>query len=112
MISKMRQGFPQKVGSEDLYQIRLNDGTSNYYLDQAERFNSFGFNKFSGWTCNSGYQSVIIRENEVKRGYSCHDAPLGTLDEGFNLFTKSTICSTTSCVSSADSKIPKAKNVS
>ena len=66
-----------------------------------------------GWNCWSGYQSCIIREpgGEVKRSYSCHDEPLGTLDEGFELFKAPMPCITPTCVSSADSKIPKEKNV-
>lgn len=106
-IEKMKTGFPQKVDEQELFQVRLSDGFKDYYIDQAERFNAFGFNKFSGWKCNSGYQSLIIRGNEVKRGYSCHDAPLGSLTEGFQIFSTPTVCSTPSCVSSADSKIPK-----
>ena len=110
MINKMQTGFPQQVEGEELYQIALYDQDHNEYLfDQAERFNAFGFNKFQDWTCNSGYQSVIIRSNEVKRSYSCHDQPLGTLTEGFKLFTEPQVCITPSCVSSADSKIPKCK---
>jgi hypothetical protein len=110
MIDIMQTGFPQKVDDEDLYQIALYDQNGQEYLfDQAERFNAFNFNKFQGWSCNSGYQSVIIRSNEVKRSYSCHDQPLGTLTEGFDLFTEPKICVTPSCVSSADSKIPKCK---
>jgi organic radical activating enzyme len=110
MIRIMQTGFPQRANGEDLYQIALyeTDGTEHLF-DQAERFNSFGFNKFIDWTCNSGYQSVIIRGNEVKRSYSCYDQLLGTLDNGFRLFKLPTICSTPSCVSSADSKIPKIK---
>lgn len=106
MIHLMRTGFPQKARGEELYQIRLTDGDQDYYLDQAERFNAFGFNKFQDWSCNSGYQSVIIRGTEVKRSYSCHDQPLGTL-ENFELFKEPQRCITPSCVSSADSKIPK-----
>jgi organic radical activating enzyme len=106
MIDKMRTGFPQEVNGEELYQIRLTDGKDDYYLDQAERFNAFGFNKFNNWSCNSGYQSVIIRGSEVKRGYSCKDQVLGDL-ENFELFKSPQLCSTPSCVSSADSKIPK-----
>ena len=110
MIDIMQTGFPQKVDDEDLYQIALYDQNGQEYLfDQAERFNAFNFNKFKGWSCNSGHQSVIIRSNEVKRSYSCHDQPLGTLTEGFDLFTEPKICVTPSCVSSADSKIPKCK---
>ena len=84
-----------------------------YELDQAERLNAFGFNKFKGWSCRSGYQSCIIREpgGEVKRGYSCHDEPLGTIEGGFKLFNKPKVCITPTCVSSADSKIPKEKNL-
>lgn len=108
MLDIMQNGFPQKVNDAELYQIRLSDGQQDYYLDQAERFNAFGFNQFSGWTCNSGYQSVIIRGNEVKRGYSCWDQPLGTLDQ-FELFNTPQTCGTPRCVSSADSKIPKCK---
>jgi organic radical activating enzyme len=110
MIKAMREGFPQKANEQDLYQIRLNDGVKDYYFDQAERFNAFGFNKFQGWNCRAGFQSVIIRGTEVKRGYSCHEQPLGTL-ESFELFREPKPCLTASCVSSADSKIPKVKNV-
>jgi hypothetical protein len=109
MIQAMQTGFVQKAQGEEIYQIALyeQDGTEHLF-DQAERFNSFGFNKFQGWSCNSGYQSVIIRGNEVKRSYSCHDAILGTL-ASFELFKKPNRCITPSCVSSADSKIPKCK---
>jgi organic radical activating enzyme len=110
MIDLMQTGFPQRANGDDVYQIALYDTDNTEYLfDQAERFNAFGFNKFQHWSCNSGYQSVIIRSNEVKRSYSCHDVPLGTLTEGFDLFTEPKICVTPSCVSSADSKIPKHK---
>ena len=110
MIHLMQTGFPQKSQGEDLYQIALYeaDGTEHLF-DQAERFNAFGFNKFKDWNCNAGYQSVIIRGNEVKRSYSCHDSILGTLENGFTLFNESKKCITPSCVSSADSKIPKCK---
>jgi organic radical activating enzyme len=110
MIHLMQTGFPQRANGEEVYQIGLYDQLGREYLfDQAERFNAFGFNKFQGWTCNSGYQSVIIRGNEVKRSYSCHDVPLGTLDH-FELFKEPQRCITPSCVSSADSKIPKCIN--
>jgi organic radical activating enzyme len=107
-IHRMQTGFPQQWNGEQLSQVELQDSDGNkYYVDQAERFNSFGFNKFQGWTCNAGYQGIVIRENEVKRSYSCHDEPLGTLTEGFEIFNKPRKCITPSCVSSADSKIPK-----
>lgn len=109
-ISKMQQGFSQEWQGEKVAQIALYDDKGiEYELDQAERFNAFGFNKFKGWSCNSGYQSCIIRNNEVKRAYSCHEQPLGTLTEGFKLFDKPMPCITPTCVSSADSKIPKEK---
>ena len=112
MINKMQTGFPQRANGEDVYQIALYDNAGTEYLfDQAERFNAFGFNNFQGWACNSGYQSVIIRSNEVKRAYSCSDSPLGTLTDGFKLFDSPIKCTTRHCVSSADSKIPKIKNV-
>jgi organic radical activating enzyme len=112
MIHLMQTGFPQHNQGEDYYQIALYDQQGTEYLfDQAERFNAYGFNKFQGWNCNAGYQSVIIRSNEVKRSYSCYDKALGTLTDGFTLFDSSRPCITPSCVSSADSKIPKVKNV-
>jgi hypothetical protein len=108
MIDLLQNGFPQTAQGEDVYQIALYDQTGQEYLfDQAERFNAFGFNKFQDWSCNSGYQSVIIRGTEVKRSYSCHDIPLGNILTGFELFKQPQKCITASCVSSADSKIPK-----
>jgi organic radical activating enzyme len=109
MVAILKEQFPQRAAGEEVYQIALYDANNTEYLfDQAERFNAFGFNKFTDWHCNSGYQSVIIRGNEVKRSYSCHDVPLGTLDN-FKLFDAPQPCKTPSCVSSADSKIPKWK---
>ena len=109
-IARMQTGFPQQIKGQTIAQIELKDAQGvTYELDQAERFNAFGFNKFKGWTCNAGYQGCVIRENEVKRSYSCHDEPLGTLDGGFELFKAPSKCITPSCVSSADSKLPKRK---
>lgn len=109
-IEILQTGFPQHIFDEEVLQVKLIDNEQKvWFIDQAERFNSFGFNKFKDWTCNSGYQSVIIRENEVKRSYSCHDQLLGTLNNGFKLFDEPKVCITPTCVSSADSKIPKCK---
>lgn len=108
MIDTMQRGFPQHHKGEAVSQISMYSKNGDKYLfDQAERFNAFGFNQFQGWQCNSGYQSVIIRGDEVKRSYSCHDTPLGTLAAGFNLFTEPKKCITPTCISSADNKIPK-----
>ena len=93
-------------------QVEFTDSSGKkWYMDQAERFNAFGFNKFKGWNCNAGYQGIIIREPDgsVKRSYSCHDAPLGNIETGFALFKNPAPCITESCVSSADSKITKRK---
>jgi organic radical activating enzyme len=105
MIKIMQEDFEQQEG----FQIRLTNGSEDYFIDQAERFNSLGFNQFTNWTCNSGYQSVIIKGNEVKRAYSCHEEPLGTIEK-FTLFSAPKKCITARCVSSADSKIPKCIN--
>jgi hypothetical protein len=107
-IALLQEGFPQKSNGEETYQIALYENNTEYLFDQAERFNSFGFNKFTNWHCNSGYQSVIIRGNEVKRAYSCHEEPLGKIEK-FTLFSAPKKCITPTCVSSADSKIPKCK---
>jgi organic radical activating enzyme len=110
MIDIMQTGFPQSFKQDNIYQIELKDFKGNIYdFDQAERFNSFGFNKFKGWNCNSGYQSVIIRGNEVKRSYSCSDMLLGTITDGFKIFNSPQTCITNNCISSADSKVPKWK---
>ena len=100
------EGVPQH------FQVEFRDKENNpYFMDQAERFNAFNFNKFEGWECSSGYRSIIIREPDgsIKRSYSCHDKPLGNIETGFKLFDKAMPCITDSCVSSADSKIPKRK---
>lgn len=110
MIKILREEFQQEVQGDKVHQIKLYDNNQNEYLfDQAERFNAFNFNKFRGWYCNAGYQSVVIRGNEVKRAHSCNDFSLGNIIDGFDLNKSSKRCFTASCVSSADSKIPKEK---
>ena len=73
------------------FQVEFKDSEhKEWYMDQAERFNAFNFNKFNGWECSSGFRSIIIREPDgsVKRSYSCSDAPLGNIETGFKLFSK------------------------
>jgi hypothetical protein len=94
------------------FQVEFEDNKGKkWYMDQAERFNAFNFNKFTGWQCNAGFQGIIIREPDgsIKRSYSCSDSPLGNIETGFKLFNKPMPCISNSCVSSADSKIPKRK---
>ena len=100
----------EKVPAHMQIEFTDSDG-KKWYMDQAERFNSFGFNKFKGWLCNSGYQGIIIREPDgsIKRSYSCRDIPLGNIETSFKLFNGPKECITPTCVSSADSKIPKEK---
>lgn len=138
MLKKLREGLPQKdyVGEllrqkskkslrpsakiykkttsnkDQVFQVELTDFKGNtWYMDQAERFNAFNFNQFKGWECSSGYRSLIIREPDgfIKRSYSCSDKALGHIETGFKLFDQAEVCITNSCVSSADSKIPKRK---
>jgi len=107
-IEKMQTNFPQNNQGEKLLQMYFQDAKGNDYgMDQAERMNAFGFNKFKNWTCAAGHQSCVIRGVEVKRAYSCAEQPLGTLTDGFTLFKAPSKCITDTCVSSADSKIPK-----
>ena len=138
MLKKLREGLPQRdyVGEllrkkakksvrplkklnkqfsshkNQVFQLELTDSNGKtWYMDQAERLNAFNFNRFKGWECSSGYRSLIIREPDgfIKRSYSCSDKPLGHIETGFKLFDHSETCITNSCVSSADSKIPKRK---
>ena len=93
-----------------IMQVEFEDSKGEkYYMDQAERFNAFNFNKFKGWECTSGFKGIIIREPDgsIKRSYSCADEPLGYVESGFKLFDAPKVCISESCVSSADSKIPK-----
>jgi len=109
-LERLQTGFPQNWQGQKVMQMYFEDAKKNFYeLDQAERMNAFGFNKFKDWTCAAGYQSCVIRGVEVKRAYSCAEEPLGTLTDGFTLFKAPSKCITSTCVSSADSKIPKWK---
>jgi len=108
-LTKKTGGLPKDLVLP-VMQIELTDDENkSWYMDQAERFNAFEFNKFKGWECSSGFRSIVIREPDgyIKRSYSCHDKPLGHIERGFKLFDQPQPCQTPSCVSSADSKIPK-----
>ena len=97
-------------GVPPIMQVEFEDSKGKkWYIDQAERFTAFNFNKFKGWDCTSGFKGIIIREPDgsIKRSYSCADAPLGYIESGFKLFDSPKPCISESCVSSADSKIPK-----
>ena len=103
---------PRKSQQGQVFQVELTDSKGKiWFMDQAERFNAFNFNRFQGWECSSGYRSLIIREPDgfIKRSYSCRDKPLGHIEKGFKLFDGPEPCITATCVSSADSKIPKRK---
>jgi len=106
----LHNGMPQLDGKKQFMQVKLTDDSGkDWYIDQAERFNAFNFNKFKGWVCDAGYRSIIIREpcGSIKRSYSCSDEPIGNIATGFKLYEERKPCISTSCVSSADSKIPK-----
>lgn len=110
LIDKADPGFKQQAGVDAHYQIEFVDKEGNpWFMDQAERFNAFNFNNFKDWECSSGYRSIIIREPDgtVKRSYSCAEVPLGHIETGFKLYDSPMPCGSKSCVSSADSKIPK-----
>lgn len=109
--SKLKQVIPITSAPSNM-QVELTDSSGKqWYVDQAERFNSFSFNNFKGWNCNAGFQGIIIREPDgsIKRSYSCADHPIGNITTGFKLFNSPQPCISNSCVSSADSKIPKRK---
>jgi molybdenum cofactor biosynthesis enzyme MoaA len=109
----LHNGMKQEEHKAPVMQVRMIDDKGKiWYIDQAERFNAFDFNKFKGWECSSGYRSIIIREpcGSIKRSYSCHDEPIGNIETGFKLFDNPQVCISPSCVSSADSKIPKRKS--
>ena len=110
MIDKADTQRKKQVDVDPHYQIEFVDKEGKpWFMDQAERFNAFNFNNFNKWECSSGYRSIIIREPDgtVKRSYSCSEVPLGHIETGFKLYDKPMPCGGTSCVSSADSKIPK-----
>ena len=108
----LHNGMPQLDNKKPIMQVALTDEDGEtWFMDQAERFNAFNFNRFKGWECSSGYRSIIIREpcGSIKRSYSCWDKPIGNIETGFKLFDGPKECISDTCVSSADSKIPKRK---
>jgi len=108
----LQTGMPQHQKRVPFMQVEMEDDEGNlWYMDQAERFNAFNFNRFKGWVCDAGYRGIIIREpcGSVKRSYSCVDEPIGNIITGFNLHEVRQPCISETCVSSADSKIPKRK---
>ncbi len=110
LIDKADPGFIQQSNVDAHYQVEFIDKEGKpWFMDQAERFNAFNFNNFKGWECSSGFRSIIIREPDgtIKRSYSCAEVPLGQIETGFKLYDKPMPCGSKSCVSSADSKIPK-----
>lgn len=106
----MQEAYGDDSGVPQRMQIEMEDTSGKrWYMDQAERFNAFNFNRFKGWKCHAGYQGIVIREPDgfIKRSYSCHDKPIGHIEDQFKIFDAPRVCVTPTCVSSVDSKIPK-----
>ena len=109
-LKKMQLLNGDSIDVPQRMQVELKDiSGKKWYMDQAERFNAFNFNRFKGWKCNAGYQGIVIREPDgfIKRSYSCHDHPIGHIEDDFQIFKEPKLCITPTCVSSVDSKIPK-----
>jgi hypothetical protein len=111
MLYQMQTAFQQKDNMGiDYNQMAVEDIDGNtYVLDSAERLNAYQFVKFKGWNCNAGYQSVVIRKEEMIRSFTCSCQALGTTS-AFKLNTAPTECIMDQCVTSADTKIPRCKN--
>lgn len=109
----MKTGFPRiddKNKKPDMQVVMLDDENKRWYMDQAERFNAFDFNNFAGWKCVAGYRTMMIREpGGVIRRCCSNPEELGNIETGFKLHDKATICHSTKCVSSLDTKLPKFK---
>ena len=97
---------------KNIKSIELKDSKGNiYYIDKADRLSSLGFNKFKGWTCFTGYQSIFITEpsGNIVRGINCWDKPIGNIETGFELFDKPKKCITNLCLCGGGIKTPKIK---
>lgn len=95
-------------GVSNPYIITTRDG-QQHFIDDPERINVGGFKSFTGWTCTTGFQGIVIREpgGIVSRAFSCQDEPLGTIDDGFTLFPTVRKCISSFCRTSFDTKFPK-----
>ena len=107
--SSSRKDILRKVKSSGF--VELNDTEENsWYLDNCDRLNALNFNRYGGWECSAGYRSLVIDVNGfIKRGYSCHDSPIGHIDEKVSLLPALKPCVSPICSCTADNKIPKRK---
>lgn len=96
---------------KDSYLMELSDSKGNTWnLDNCDKLNAFNFNQYKNWECSAGYRSLVISTmGNIRRGYSCHDKPIGHIDKNFKLPTTIEPCISPICTCTADSKIPKRK---
>jgi hypothetical protein len=115
MLEILKKGFPsiRSTDGKIMQGMKLTDKNGNiFYIDQSERLNSLQKNVFTGWSCEAGYKSVVIKGNSVVRAHSCSNIKLGTVTEGFTLFDKSLPCVSSICITSTDTKLTKWRDLS
>ena len=104
------QFFEQENLKGKLFRVEEEDGTYHTF-SSPERFKSYDFLNFKGWTCYAGYSGISIKHETVVRGVgACRDEVLGTFSKGFELFDIPRPCfKNKKCNCAADLKMPKFK---
>jgi organic radical activating enzyme len=89
--------------------VSYSDGTSEYF--DGQKIISNNLNYLSGYSCDIGKSSLVIKWNGIVAGGQCSQVVFGNLSENknlrVNLMKDSTICQTNKCACIYDLKINK-----
>lgn len=107
--AKAAKNIKKRFAIKDPHIMELRDSKNKIYqLDDANRLNALGFNRYKGWECSAGYRSLVIDSNgNIKRGHVCYDKSLGHIETGFQLHKSIKPCISPICTCTADNKVPK-----
>jgi len=80
-----------------------------YFETNSDLMTSNNRNRFTGWTCFVGVDSLFIEmDGSVYRALCYNDLPIGRLGEAINFPTEPTTCKKQWCLSNVDSTVRKA----
>jgi hypothetical protein len=84
------------------YNLIATDSCGDQYLMYANRLHYEKLDHWQDWSCNAGYDCILIEGNLQVYSAQCENDFLGTLFEDFQLLDQPTVCRLPRCTNCTD----------
>jgi hypothetical protein len=86
-----------KFKNDEFYNCQIILDNQETYFINANSMHNNQVDKWTGWTCDAGYNRISIDSNLNVYGGQCQNDYLGKLGSDWKLLTQPTICAKVSC---------------